>query len=376
MVEQQLDRDDSTQGTFLQRVFIAHAGFDKPNVVITEGYGGNYAKSENYVNELSKLTLGNQIFIEHRYFGKSIPDPLNWKHLNVENAATDHHNIITMLKTIYQNKWISTGISKGGQACILHRSMFPCDVDISVPYVAPINDALEDSRHIKFLKKVGSSDSRKKIKEFQLTVLKRRDEIFPLFTNRIKQFHYNYRLPLEEIYDYIVLEYAFAFWQWGTPIENVPDKDAAPNVLMNHLLRISPIDYFSIEGIESIQAFFVQASNQIGYYDYDIKPFKKYLKIKSTHNYLTKLFLPERVRYSYDYEAMKKVKKFINQKDEKMLFIYGEYDPWTASAVEFKGKQNMYKFVKPKGSHKARINNFDDKTRTHIENILQNWISQ
>ena len=67
------------------------------------------------------------------------------------NAAADHHRIVEVLKLIYPGKWIGTGISKGGQTAMFHRYFYPEDVDISVPYVAPLNFSTEDQRFIHFL---------------------------------------------------------------------------------------------------------------------------------------------------------------------------------------------------------------------------------
>ena len=46
------------------------------------------------------------------------------------------------------------GISKGGQTTIFHRYFYPADVDISVPYVAPLNLEYVDPRLDKFLNRV------------------------------------------------------------------------------------------------------------------------------------------------------------------------------------------------------------------------------
>jgi hypothetical protein len=85
-------------------------------------------------------------------------------------------------KKIYPDtkKWISTGISKGGQTTCIYRSYFPEDVNVSVPYVAPLARGVEDGRHEPFLRKVGTKEERKAILNFQKRVLTRREEILPL----------------------------------------------------------------------------------------------------------------------------------------------------------------------------------------------------
>lgn len=152
-VTQEVDPIGKQAGTFKQRVVLCHIGFDRPTVLVTEGYGGAYALRENYQEELSKLLNANVVFVEYRYFLESKPDPLNWDYLTAENSAYDLHHITELFKQIYKGKWISTGISKGGQTTTLYRAYFPDDVDFSVPYVAPLNRGVEDGRHEIFLEK-------------------------------------------------------------------------------------------------------------------------------------------------------------------------------------------------------------------------------
>ena len=155
-ITQQVDPKDPSAGTFTQRVVIGHVGFDRPTVLVTEGYGGAYAFSPRYQEELTRLLNANLIFVEHRYFLESTPNPKNWDYLTAENSAYDLHNINQTFRQLYNNKWITTGISKGGQTTILYRTFFPNDVDFSVPYVAPLNKGVEDGRHEGFLRKVGT----------------------------------------------------------------------------------------------------------------------------------------------------------------------------------------------------------------------------
>src|ERR1035437_9783426 len=116
MVKQPLDHLHPEYGSFPQRVLLSHLSYNEPVVLITEGYAADNELSPKYLNELCPLLYANQVFVEHRYFVKSVPDPISWKYLTVENAAADHHHIAEIFKQIHPKKWISTGISKGGQA--------------------------------------------------------------------------------------------------------------------------------------------------------------------------------------------------------------------------------------------------------------------
>lgn len=214
-IKQQLDAKDASKGYFEQRVVLCHRGFDRPTVLVTEGYNANYALREGYIEELSKLFDTNIITVEYRYFDKSMPEPCNWDYLTVENSLYDLHHVNQTLHAMYKGKWIATGISKGGQTTMFYRSYFPDDVDISVPYVAPLNKGVEDGRHEKFLQyQVSTKENRQKVLDFQLLLFKRKAALLPMFEKYCNDKKYVFNAPLAEIFDYSVFEYAFAFWQW------------------------------------------------------------------------------------------------------------------------------------------------------------------
>ena len=127
---QPLDHRHPEKGTFRQRVIVGHVGFDRPTVIVTEGYGAGYALKSQYREEISELFDANMIFVEHRYFLESTPDPCDWQFLTAENSAEDLHSVTATFKTLYSGKWISTGISKGGQTSLLYRAFFPDDVNV------------------------------------------------------------------------------------------------------------------------------------------------------------------------------------------------------------------------------------------------------
>ncbi|HOE25921.1 MAG TPA: S28 family serine protease, partial [Bacteroidales bacterium] len=133
-LRQPVDHRNPDGPQFTQQVFLYYAGADRPVVVETEGYGARGGR-----NELASILNANLIRIEHRYFEESTPDPVDWQYLTTWQAATDHHRIIELFKPVFRGKWATTGISKGGQTVMFHRYYYPDDVDVSVPYVAPLN---------------------------------------------------------------------------------------------------------------------------------------------------------------------------------------------------------------------------------------------
>ena len=371
---QPLDHRHPEKGSFRQRVIVSHVGFDRPTVIVTEGYGAAYALRSQYREELSKLLNANMIFVEYRYFLESTPEPKDWQYLTAENSADDLHAITTAFKNIYPGKWIATCISKGGQTTLLYRTFYPDDVDISVPYVAPLCYGVEDGRHEPFLHKVSTSENRKKIEDFQLEALKRKATLLPRFEKYCTEKNYSFRAPIEEIYDYSVLEYSFALWQWGTPISSIPATTASDDEIFSHLLAISEPGYFTADSPNA--SFFVQAARELGYYGYDVQPFKQYLSIQSSEGYLHRLMLPEELKdMPFDKTLSKKITKFLKKQDPKMIFIYGQNDPWTAAGVTWlKNKKNIHVFIQPNGSHLARISTLPEAEKAKVMELINEWL--
>ena len=375
---QPLDHDRPELGSFRQRVIISHIGFDRPTVIVTEGYGASYALNPRYREELSKMFNTNMVFVEYRYFLESTPNPRDWQYLTAESSADDLHAVRQALKDIYPNKWIATGISKGGQTAMLYRTFYPNDVDITVPYVGPLCYGVEDGRHEPFLRQVGTEDERRKIEDFQLEVLKRKSTLLPRFEKHCQEKKYEFNASIEEIYDYSVLEYSFAFWQWGTPVSTIPANNASDDEIYKHFMAISEPSYFAKGG--GNESFFVQAARELGYYGYDIRPFKKYLSITSSKGYLKKLMLPDDAKdIKFDKTLSKKITKFLKKNDPKMIFVYGEIDPWSAAATTWLNtdkKENVHIFVEPRGSHLARINTLPEEMKQKAISILKKWLEE
>ena len=371
---QPLDHRHPEKGSFRQRVIVSHVGFDRPTVIVTEGYGAAYALRSQYREELSKLLNANMIFVEYRYFLESTPEPKDWQYLTAENSADDLHAITTAFKNIYPGKWIATGISKGGQTTLLYRTFYPDDVDISVPYVAPLCYGVEDGRHEPFLHKISTPENRKIIEDFQLEALKRKATLLPRFEKYCTEKNYSFRAPIEEIYDYSVLEYSFALWQWGTPISSIPATTASDDEIFSHLLAISEPGYFTADSPNA--SFFVQAARELGYYGYDVQPFKQYLSIQSSEGYLHRLMLPEELKdMPFDKTLSKKITKFLKKQDPKMIFIYGQNDPWTAAGVTWlKNKKNIHVFIQPNGSHLARISTLPEAEKAEVMELINEWL--
>ncbi len=377
MLTQPLDWKNPEAGSFEQRVVVMHVGEDRPTMLITQGYGAGFALREQYREEISRLFNTNMVFVEHRYFDRSMPQNPDWSYLTAENSAFDLHAIKSLFAQIYPSKWIASGISKGGTTTMLYATFFPGDVDIYVPYVGPVCTGREDGRFNPFLKQVSTPENRSVVVAFQKEVLRRKSTLLPLFEAHCNEQGLQFRIPISEVYDYCVLEFAFSFWQWGWDVSTIPALDLSDEELAAYFIRSVGPEYFAVGGENA--SFFVQAAKELGYYPYDLRPFKGLIELKSTKDYLRRIFVPEELReVEFDKTLYKKMRKYLKKNDPKMLLIYGEDDPWTAPGAGWaaKGKQNMRYFVDPAGSHRARILTLPDKEKYLAIALINMWLKE
>lgn len=375
-IRQPLNHANPASGSFEQRVFVALRDSSNPVVFVTEGYVGDYAANTTYQTELAKYLDANQVFVEHRYFSESVPDSLDWQYLTVANAAGDHHAVHELLDDYFTGKWIATGISKGGQTALYYLTLYPEDADITVPYVAPLNYSVEDGRHEPFLERVATPEERARVRAFQEEVLRRRDRLMPWFKEYLDTNNFAFRISPDAVYDYSVLEYSFSFWQWGVPVDRIPATDAPDSVIYNHFMQVSDPSYFAVNGMEAIRPFFVQAAKELGYYGYETESFGSLLTIENADDYLEEVMLPEGMTFEFVPETNQQVFDYIEDNDPKVILIYGEYDPWSASGVTFENKENMLKIVNPGGSHATRIRNLPDSLRQVVLDRLELWLEE
>lgn len=373
-VEQYIDYSDTSKGTFHQRFSISHSNSDSIVIIDLEGY----ALYSTEANEISEKYKANQICIEHRYFDQSKPESaIDWNTLTVQNAAQDQHRIIELLKKyIYtNNKFVSTGISKGGQTAMLHHMYYPNDIDGSICYVAPLNFEREDPRIYGFLKSVGTSKQRKQIKHFQIECLKRKDILVPVLGQIGAYNGFSWKIGVEKAFEYYVLEYPFAFWQWGKcSFESIPGEDSSDDEVIQHLLKVSGISFFEDKGIERIQAFFCAGMSQMGIYGYECRPFKKYLSQQT--DYTFEFTLPEGYTPTFSNTEMIRLDEFIHTDAENIIFIYGELDTWTATAVDVNNNdsRNIYTYTLKGGHHGTRIENFSSEEQELIWQEMNSWV--
>ena len=160
-------------------------------------------------------------------------------------------------------------------------------------------------------------------------------------------------------------------------MSQIPDASASDKEVFDHFIKTTDPNYFSAQ--TPYLSFNVQAARELGYYGYDIKPFKKWMSIKTAKDYMHRVMLPEQFAHlKFDKSLYNKTLRWLKNNDQKMVYIYGGIDPWGASGVAglkfLKNKKLIKVYVLPGGSHATRINSFPEPTRTEIINLIKRYL--
>ncbi|MBA4242143.1 MAG: hypothetical protein C0448_15570 [Sphingobacteriaceae bacterium] len=362
-IQQSLDHINP-KDKFNQRIYVGFKDFNAPTVIVTDGYAIDYASKQDYSNELTTELKANIVVVEHRFFGKSIPDSIDWDLLTMKQAADDYHFIKSILDKILSGKWISSGISKGGQAALSYKMFYPNDIAVAVTYGAAIKNkqsVFSDTILLNLTQTVCG----KKVSELQQYLFTHKSILLPYFSDFTSQKKYDFSpLDNEIVMDYMLLELPFSFWQNGNKCEDIPDSTFNTENLVGYLTKIVPPRFFSVNNKKQLESAFYMFYHELGYYEYNTNPFTKYLKRK---DYSNKYFAPQNITIQYDNTFHKTVNTFMKSSDSKnVFFIYGQNDPW---ALQTTTSENV--FIVPSGSHKSRIVNFSFEQQADIYNKIK-----
>lgn len=372
MIRQPLDHSDHSKGYIHQKAFLLHRAVDKPTVMVTEGY--SLRRHRPY--EITELLAANQIQVEHRFYGSSMPDSIDYDYLNMEQATQDYHHIRELLGQIYDGSWISTGISKGGATSIVYKYLYPDDIDVVVPVVAPINDEYEEDRIYHFLDTVGSAECRAALLAVQRSVLSQRDMVLPLLRYFSKGAKADYQyLDFEQAFEFAVLEYPFSFWQWGGECADIPPADAPLDTLLDHFLAISDLTFFADDAMAVYGSHYYQSAEEYGYYGYETDELQDLLRTFKPGERPHAAFTPDKMTVDFDDSLLKGLHDWLRKDANQLIYIYGSNDTWTASAVPKNDEVDSEWFFLAGRSHgDARIRNMSVAERERLVSTLERWL--
>lgn len=366
---QPVDHDDPSQGTFQQEVSLLHRSdlAPVPMIVQTSGYADYYL---DWPVELTRLLAANQVSIEHRYFGQSRPVPTDWTKLTIAQMAADEHEIITALRGIYQGAFVTAGGSKGGMTAVYHRRFYPDDVDGTVAYVAPISFGAPDPRYAAFVDTLGPVGCRQAVRDVATEMLAARRDAMLARAQQQTSSTYT-RVAIGAALEAAIASLEWTFWQYAgvEACGGVPPVTASDDALFAFLDEISPVSDCDDQQLAQFEPYMYQSYAQLGFPDGGaayLAPFLQYTEADYVNELPTEPPL-------LDPAAMRDIADFVAQRGERLLFIYGEWDPWTGGQFTLGNAVDSELLIQPQGTHGARIANLEASDRAAAFAKLQAW---
>ncbi|MFI1253441.1 S28 family serine protease [Streptomyces netropsis] len=355
---QPVDHRNKAKGTFQQRFTLLHKATDRPTVFYTSGYNVSTTPSRS---EPTRIVDGNQVSMEYRFFTPSRPKPADWSKLDIWQAATDQHRLYQALKPVYGKNWLATGGSKGGMTATYFRRFYPNDMNGTVAYVAP-NDVAdkEDSAYDRFFASVGDKACRTQLNSVQREALVRRTEIVARYQKWADDNGQTFKVvgSADKAYENVVLDLVWAFWQYHlqSDCKTVPATNASTDDLYKFVDEISGFSAYTDQGLERFTPYYYQAGTQLGAPTFDSPHLKGLLRYPGI--YQPRSYVPRDIPMRFQRGAMADVDRWVREDSTRMLFVYGQNDPWSGEPFRL-GKRaaarDDYRFYAPGGNHGSNI---------------------
>jgi hypothetical protein len=372
--EQPIDHTNPALGTFKQSMVLQHRSKDAPTVLYTTGYA---LWNDGYLSELGTSLQANQLSTEQRYFGTSVPanlTPAMWQYVTIEQAAKDHHRIVEALKPLYSGAWLNTGHSKGGMTSIFHRRFFPQDLNATVAYVAPISYANPDPRYLPFLDTIGEEACRTAIRNVQKSALQQIDQLLPLAAaDAVGQTFERTGGPASSL-EKIIIMMEWLYWQHRTADECQPFLAAPTDAAGVYNLVRSYAGYgFPDSSFVDSGTYYYQAAAQLGMQSFQTSHLAGLLK----HTDKPINWVPAGTMPVYDPAPMKDIAAWIKSPAAtQILFVYGQYDPWSGGAYEIGTQPEVKKLVAPRANHGAMIETLSETDKKLALDKIELWIGK
>lgn len=374
---QPLDHDDPAAGSFVQKAVLHHRDRVAPMVLYTSGYS---LFAEDFLAELSEAMEANQLDTEQRFFGTSIPDgvtPADWEHVTIAQAAADHHRFVEALRPFYDGSWVSTGHSKGGMTSIYHRRFFPDDVDATVAYVAPISFQPADPRYAPFLDAIGTDACREAMRNLQREILERFDEVQPLVEAEAASFGLTFEFAgsPEAAYESAVEWAEWSFWQSGgvdtcATLPTAEQLDAmSAEELKQQTISMTGYGQFDSDFDPSFAAYNYQAARELGYQGLATAHLEDLLAHPDVP-----WWVPEGTDPVHDPAAMQDIQQWVLEEGSEIVFLYGEYDPWTGGAFAAPEDGRALRVTVPQANHGAVIRGLPADEQSRVLDALELWL--
>jgi hypothetical protein len=314
------------------------------------------------------------IGVEHRYYGKSVPIDSKWKYLTMKQSAADLHHIRKLLADVFTGSWMTTGISKGGQASMGWKMFYPHDTDAALMIVTPVRHQQYDQRLLHWLDSVTTTGCGKQVIALRDYIFRNKTRLLPHLDSvtTARGLHFsNMTNPI--LFDYILLEYPFSFFQNCSDCTRLPDTLMVPvKAVFDEIIKVVPPKFYSDKMKSVLAPSFYMFYNELGYYEYDTAGVNQWL---SQDHYPNNIFTPVQPPAKFDQHYLYSLNSFLKSPDANhMIFLYGELDPYSALKPDLMNSDNNHVFIVKGGCHKSRIDDLSSEQQTNLFKLLSQWL--
>ena len=385
--KQLVDHNDPSKGTFKQQVVLTFVSKDAPTILHTQGYALTLAQEGHNHNRLDSIGAPNLLWtlskngdqdvfdlncvqVEYRYHGFSLPEGEedSFKYLSAEQQSKDLHAIVTDLKKALitgSGKWLSTGVSKNGmttaQYAYYDEQNGWNDIDVYVPFVAPIPPQEFDLRIGTYML---TQSSKAVLADLEKAYRRLADDktIADATIEAIKkkypdedasQITYSAMATTVMAHLFSIQSYGdIDTWKKFIPTENSTPEEYATFFMLddndNRIYRNTDNSRRAAAGRQD--PFKMQIGIDQGNLGYDYTWFLDgKLLSDADKQSLKKMMEDSKNSKAIDLEV--KLLENLKTTKKKLIFVYGENDPWTGAAIPDPTNDNVKKHIVPCGTH-------------------------
>ena len=358
-ISQPVNHNQPDGEKFKQKVCILFRGYDRPTIMVTEGY--NYRRF-NDAEDIGINLNANMVHVEHRNFGESYSqDKGKWEYETSAQASADLHAVYQALKPVFKGRWMSFGTSKNGETSMDYAYYYPNDMNLAAAVGSPFNVSLDDKAFAQYLFNEVSTEALREVmkKNIRWALTDGEKGLYLSVCKKYKEKD----MPEPSYTEYVfnVFDNFFAVFQYTLPTKHqekiedmIKDEESYVKAICNTIANNRDSDIYT---------YFVDCAKEQGFpnpgYDY----FADLLEGTSfkAEDVLPTMLKEEDRWLLQHYDNSQRIdirENFFVNSPVPLLFFYSHDDPWTGGQPDKLGP-NAKKVINPIGVHSPKINNPD-----------------
>jgi hypothetical protein len=243
--------------------------------------------------------------------------------------------------------------------------------------VAPISTSTSDPAYVAFLQAMGTA-GRQALDDVQHALLARRAEVQPLFEASAGPGDGFTTFGPARAFDYAVVELSFAFWQHGSGLPAcaaVPAPDAAPATLFSFMDGTlgGAASWIGDQALAFFAPYYYQSATQLAGPAYPPDHLLDVLPGGVPADDVPEVYPPLGVQKTWDPEAMPDVAGWVSASGQRLLFVYGENDPWSTRPFAPNAANDSFRYFVPAGNHGASITQLPAADRASAIAAVRRW---